>query len=130
MLKAKDIMRRYVMCLKRQTPAYKAAELVIESDMTCLPVVEDDMTLVGMVGEKDLLRLFYDGQDKKNSTVESFMVQPALCFNEDDSFKTITDFMLVHYFRRVPVTSKDGKVVGIVSRSDVLAYIIHPTKAG
>jgi CBS domain-containing protein len=129
MLKAKDIMRRDVMCIKRQTPACKAAELLVESDTTCLPVVEDDMTLVGVVGEKDLLRLFYADQDQKDSTVEPFMTQPPVCYREADSLRSIIDSMLASSFRRVPVISRDGKVVGIVSRSDVLAYIVHTTQA-
>jgi CBS domain-containing protein len=37
--------------------------------------------------------------------------------------------MLINYFRRVPVVSKDGKVLGIISRPDVLAYILHYKQA-
>jgi len=125
MLKAKDIMTKDVICVKRDTPIYEAARLLIKNDITGMPVVEDDMSLIGVVSEKDLLRLIYTGQDDKNSTVESFMTQPAACYKEDDSLKTIIDFMLINYFRRVPVVSRQGKVLGIISRPDVLAYILH-----
>jgi len=125
MLKAKDIMTKEVIYVKRNTPVYEAARLLIKNDITGLPVVEDDMTLIGVVSEKDLLRLIYADEDDNNGTVESFMTQPAACYREDDSLMTIIDFMLFNYFRRVPVTSKDGKLVGIISRPDVLAYILH-----
>jgi len=51
------------------------------------------------------------------------MTQPAACYKDDDSLKSIIDFMLINYFRRAPGVSKDGKVVGIISRPDVLAHI-------
>ena len=124
-LKAKDIMTTNVVCVKRQTPTCKAAELLIANDITGMPVVEDDMTLIGIVSEKDLLRAFYVGEDQDNSTVESFMTQPAACYHDDDSLDRIIDFMLINYFRRVPVVSKDGKVLGIISRPDVLAYVLQ-----
>jgi CBS domain-containing protein len=87
------------------------------------------MSFLGGVSEKDLLRLIYAGEDEKNSTVESFMTQPAACYKENDNLETIIDFMLINYFRRVPVVSKDGKVLGIISRPDVLAYILHYKQA-
>lgn len=125
MVKAKDIMTADVVSVKRQTPIYEAGELLVANQITGLPVVEDDMTLVGVVSEKDLLRLFYADEEQRNQTVESFMTQPAAHYEEDDSLETIIDFMLINYFRRVPVTSADGKLVGIISRPDVLEYILH-----
>lgn len=129
MLKAKDIMTTNVVCVKRETPIYEAAELLVGNDITGMPVVEDDMTLIGILSEKDLLRLVHAGEDEKNSTVEAFMTQPAACYKDNDSLTTIIDFMLINYFRRVPVTSKDGKLVGIISRPDVLKYILQLRRA-
>jgi CBS domain-containing protein len=129
MLKAKDIMTTDVICVKKDTPIYEAAQILMKNDITGMPVVEDDMTLIGIISEKDLLRLIYAGENTRDSTVESFMTQPAACYKEDDSLNTIIDFMLINYFRRVPVTSRDGKVVGIISRPDVLAYILNSKQA-
>jgi CBS domain-containing protein len=52
------------------------------------------------------------------------MTRPAVYYKENDSLQTICDFMMINYFRRVPVISKEGKVVGIVSRPDVLKHIL------
>lgn len=125
MVKARDIMTTDVVSVKRQTPICEAGELLVANQITGLPVVENDMTLVGVISEKDLLRLFYADEEQRNQTVESFMTQPAAHYEEDDSLETIVDFMLINYFRRVPVTSKDGKLVGIISRPDVLKYVLH-----
>jgi CBS domain-containing protein len=53
------------------------------------------------------------------------MTRPAVYYKENDSLQTICDFMMINYFRRVPVISKEGKVVGIVSRPDILKYILQ-----
>ncbi|GAF92351.1 unnamed protein product, partial [marine sediment metagenome] len=58
----------------------------------------------------------------KKKTVEDFMTRPAVYFDEDESLEDICKCLLEVTFRRVPVT-KEGKVVGIVSRPDVLKCI-------
>jgi CBS domain-containing protein len=125
MLKVKDIMTQEVISVKKETPIYQAMELMRKKDITGVPVLEDDMTLVGILTEKDVIRLFYADEDEKNKTVKDFMTRPAVHYNENDSLQTICDFMMVNYFRRVPVTSKVGKVVGIISRPDVIEYLIQ-----
>jgi CBS domain-containing protein len=125
MLKAKDIMTTEVVSVKRETPIYEAMELLIENEITGMPVVDDDMSLVGVITEKDCLRLFHADEDEKNKTVQHFMTQPAVHYKENDSLQTICDFMMINYFRRVPVTTKKGKVVGILSRPDVIKHILQ-----
>ena len=124
MLKIKDIMTKDVISVKRQTPIYEAVEILLKNEITGMPVIEDNMTLSGIITEKDCIRLFYADKDEKNKTVEYFMTRPAVYYKEDDSLQTICDFMMINYFRRVPVISKEGKVVGIVSRPDVLNHIL------
>jgi len=89
-----------------------------------MPVVEEDMTLVGIVTEKDLLELLNGPQGAKGKTIEEFMTQPAVHFEADESLKEILKCLLDVTFRRVPVT-KEGKVVGIVSRPDVIRCILQ-----
>jgi CBS domain-containing protein len=125
MLKVKDIMTKNVVSVKRKTPIYEAVGVLLENEITGMPVIEDDMTLVGVITEKDCLKLFYANEDEKNKTVEYFMTRPAVYYKEDDSLQTICDFMMINYFRRVPVISKEGIVVGIISRPDVLRYILQ-----
>ncbi len=125
MLKAKDIMTQNVISVKKETPIYEAMEIMRKKDITGMPVVEDDMTLVGVITEKDVLRLFYAKEDEKNQTVAFFMTRPAVSYRENESLRNICDFMMINYFRRVPVISKKGKLVGIISRPDIIDYIIE-----
>ena len=114
-----------VVSVTKETPIYEAMELLINNEVTGMPVVDDDMTLVGVISEKDCLRLFYADEEEKNKTVQHFMSQPAVHYKENDSLKTVCDFMMINYFRRVPVTSKNGKLVGILSRPDVIKHILQ-----
>jgi len=123
MLQAKDIMTKDVISVKRETPIYKAVELMVEKNITGIPVVEDDMGLVGILSEKDVLRLFYDKGKEAGKTVDDFMTQPAIFFNEDESLLDVCDCLNNNSFRRVPVTSK-GKLVGIISRKDIICECI------
>ena len=124
MLKAKDIMTEEVISVKKDTPIFEAVELLAKNSVTGIPVVEDDMTLVGILTEKDILRLFYALKDAENKTVSDFMTQPAVHFNENESLLDICDCLMNNPFRRVPVTSK-GKVIGIISRQDFVEYILR-----
>ncbi len=124
MLKAKDIMTENVVSVKRNTLIFEAVELLAKNNITGIPVVEDDMTLVGILTEKDVLRLFYASKNVGNKTVSDFMTQPAVHFNEDESLPDVCDCLMNNFFRRVPVTS-NGRVVGIISRLDFVKYVLR-----
>jgi CBS domain-containing protein len=124
MLKAKDIMTTQVITVTKDTPIFEALELMVQNNITGIPVVEYDMALVGILTEKDVLRLFYTNEDQKNETVSSFMTQPAVHFDEDESLRDVCDCLMNYFLRRIPVTS-NGKVVGIISRADIIEYILR-----
>ncbi len=124
MLKVKDVMTKDVISVKKETPIYEAMEIMRKKDITGMPVIEDDMTLMGVITEKDVLRLFYADGDEKNQTVAFFMTRPAVSYRENENLRSVCDFMMINYFRRVPVVSKKGKVVGIISRPDIIDYIL------
>ncbi len=124
MLKAKDIMTVNVVSVKKDTPIYEALELLAKYNITGIPVVREDMILVGVLSEKDVLRLFYAHEGEEEGTVNDFMTQPAVHFDEKESLLDICDCLMNNYFRRVPVTS-EGKLVGIISRKDIVNYILQ-----
>lgn len=124
MLKAGDFMTKNVVSVKRNTPIFEALELLRKNDITGMPVIDEDMTLVGIITEKDILKLFYTGGNYQDKTVDFFMTQPAVSFGVDESLESVCDFLMVKYFRRVPVVSAKGKLVGIISRPDIIDFII------
>ncbi|OHB81729.1 MAG: hypothetical protein A2Z38_05670 [Planctomycetes bacterium RBG_19FT_COMBO_48_8] len=123
MLEAKDIMTKQVVCIKKDTPIFEAIRLMADNNITGIPVVKDDRTLVGMLSEQDVLRLFHTYDDEKDRTVNDFMTQPAIHFEEHELLLDVCYCLRDNSIRRVPVTS-NGKVTGVISRSDILKCII------
>jgi CBS domain-containing protein len=123
MLEAKDIMTKQVVCIKKDTPIFEAIRLMADNNITGIPVVEDDRTLVGMLSEQDVMRLFHTYEDEKDRIVNDFMTQPAIHFEEHEPLLDVCYCLRDNAIRRVPVTS-NGKVTGVISRSDILKCIL------
>ncbi len=122
MVKVKHVMTTDVVTVTKDTPVSRVTELLMQKNITGIPVVEEDMTLVGVITEKDVLRLFYASGNVTNRTVSDFMSTPAVHFDQEDDLEKVCDCLMKNFFRRVPVTS-GGKVVGIISRRDVLDFM-------
>ena len=90
MFKAKDIMKTDVITVRRWTGIYEAIRILVENNITGLPVVNDDMTLAGIISEKDILRLLYNIEDKPGN-VEDFMTENVVSFDQEDSLIEITE---------------------------------------
>ena len=85
------------------------------------------MSLVGIFPEKDVLHLLRAHRDLEEKTVDDSMTQPAIHFDENESPLDVCNFLAKNIFRRVPITSK-GKLVGIISRRDIIAHIVKAKK--
>ena len=130
MFKAKTIMKTDLITVKRQTQIYEAIRTLVENNITGLPVVNDDMSLAGIISEKDVLKLLYNIEDKPGN-VEDFMTESIVSFDQEDSLTDIAESFIKNHFRRVPIIS-EGKLVGVISRKDIIAYILklrHKNKA-
>lgn len=122
MFKVRDLMTRDIVTVRQDTPVYEAMRVLVDNDITGLPVVGDDMTLLGIVTEKDMLRLLYE-EHVENQPVERFMTRAVVSFGEDDTIIDVCECLINNNFRRVPILS-DGKLVGILSRGDIIKYIL------
>ncbi|UCF44362.1 MAG: CBS domain-containing protein [Planctomycetota bacterium] len=129
MLKAKDVMTTDTISVKEDTPILEAVQLMVKHDISGMPVVEDDMTLVGVLSEKDVIILFYNNAEDAKKTVGDFMTQPPIYFDAEDNLKDVCDFLVKNIFRRVPITSKN-KQVGIISVRDVLECVLERNRRG
>jgi CBS domain-containing protein len=124
MLEAKDIMTKQVVCIRKDTPIFEAIRMMVNNNITGIPVVDDDSTLVGMLSEQDVLRLLHTYDDEKDRTVNDFMTQPAIHFEENEPLLDICYCLRDNSIRRVPITL-NGKVTGVISRSDILRRILQ-----
>ena len=124
MLEAKDIMTKQVVCIRKDTPIFEAIRMMANNNITGIPVIDDDSTLVGMLSEQDVLRLLHTYDEERDRTVNDFMTQPAIHFDENEPLLDVCYCLRDNSIRRVPITS-NGKVTGVISRSDILKRILH-----
>ena len=124
MLETKDAMTKKVICIRKDTPIIEAIKLMARNKVTGIPVVQDDMTLIGIISEQDVPRLYHTFDYERDRTVNDFMTQPAIHFEEDERLLDVCYCLRDNSIRRVPVT-RDGKVVGVISRSDIIKCIIQ-----
>jgi len=129
-------MRSDVVSIKCDTSIYEATGILIEKKFTGLPVVNDDMTLAGIISEKDILRFVSDLHlldlicDLKHSdaTAADVMTGKVVSFDVDDELSVVCRSLIDNNFRRVPILS-DGKLVGIISRKDIIGHIMETADA-
>jgi CBS domain-containing protein len=129
-IRAKNIMKTSVIVVKKDTSINKAIAMLIKNNITGLPVVHEDMTLAGIISEKDILKFLSDLnllsliEDLKSSSakVEDCMTKNVFSLDIDADIVEICDCLVQNNFRRVPILS-EGKLVGIISRKDIIANI-------
>lgn len=132
MLTARDIMTRRPATVRSDASITDAMGVLLRRDISGVPVVDAAGTLVGILSERDCLRVIavgeYKGEDQEGiRSVAEFMNPPTYTVSPDVGIYSLADFFLTHHFRRLPVLV-DGKLVGLVCRRDVLAGICNMIK--
>lgn len=132
MVTAKDLMRTDLITVSKEATVSEVIDILAEKGITGLPVVEDDMTIVGLISEKDVLQVAYriiaNSYDPatSNATVEKLMAKELVTFSPDDNLADICQCFLDRSIRRVPVVD-EGKLVGIISRKDIITLAFQTT---
>ena len=113
-----DAMNHSVMTLSPTDSVAAAYQLVIEKGFRGIPIVDSDR-VVGVVTVSDLQRI--PREQMGNTALKDVMTQNLLVAHSDDSLFTVLETMTNHGVGRLPVVAKDsGKLVGIITRTDVL----------
>ena len=124
MNETKAIMTTEVITVGRRTPIYEALEILLENDITDISVVNDNITLVGIITEKDILKLL-SVLENDSAIVEDFMTKVVVSFDQEEVLIAICECLIRNNFRSIPIASQ-GKLAGILSRKDIIRYIIDP----
>lgn len=111
-LLASEIMTTNVRTLSPDTLVENAAREMFENSISGMPVVDADGRLTGVVSEFDII-------SKQGKTVADIMTRDVVSVGEDTDPETIARMITEQRIRRIPVVH-DGKVVGIISRSDLV----------
>ncbi len=139
-----EVMTRKVITLTDTMPVAEAWEIMLKNLLKALPVLDSQGGLVGMLTDQDLLDRA--GLEQRLSVVERLdenllqseltslqssplkvadvMTSPAITVLESDSLGVATACMSEHRIKRLPVLNWSGKLVGVVSRVDILNQVV------
>ncbi|MDG9724995.1 MULTISPECIES: CBS domain-containing protein [unclassified Streptomyces] len=140
-----DLMSDAVVRVQRGTPFKEIAHLLQEYDITAVPVVDEEDRPVGVVSEADLLQKMW-GSDPDGSPAHEersrpgggkalatdaagLMTSPAVCARESWSVVDAARVMARHGIKRLLVVDEAGRLVGVVSRSDLLRVFLRTDRA-
>jgi CBS-domain-containing membrane protein len=141
----RDLMSREVRTVTPDMPIADAVEMLIGQAYRSLPVVDEAHRIVGILTDGDLLTRLglpdasvqsvltaaelgreLDALRRSGKTVRELMVSPVITTTEDAAIVDAIHIMAAHGIKRVPVVDRSGRVVGIVSRVDVLRALAQP----
>ena len=127
----KDYMASTLLTLKPTTNIFDAVKFLLENKISGAPVVDDKNRLLGLISEKDCLKLIskrFDGKVSKINVADFMSTKVDTILPETDIYSAANIF-LKNVFRRFPVVDKKGKLVGQISRRDVLQAIHNTIKS-
>jgi CBS domain-containing protein len=138
-MRIEEIMTRDVITVRPTTPIHTAARLMVEHRVSGLPVVDDDGKLVGIISDGDLIlrqrrraerpwwRAFFENgeqlareyQKATGTTVGEVMTRSVVSISPVWGIEMAATILQNRRIRRLPVV-RDGQLVGIVSRADLI----------
>jgi CBS domain-containing protein len=143
-MQATDVMTTDVFKVTEATTVNKIATILLDRHVSAVPVVDDLDHIVGVVSEGDLLHRAENGTARHHSwwgwhlrgseelaaeyvkshgrRARDVMTSPVVTVTEETPLAEIAELMEGKHIRRVPVL-RDGKLVGIVSRADLLCAL-------
>ncbi len=139
-----DVMTTSVVTVDRITPYQEIDQSLARHKISGVPVLKMGRHVVGVVSESDLLaaedktvrQARLDAQSPRRwrlrqprrigLTAETLMTAPAITIYPDATIPSAARLMNTHHVRRLPVVDSDGKLVGIVTRRDLLSVFLRP----
>ncbi|MGW1894322.1 CBS domain-containing protein [Streptomyces sp. NPDC002004] len=118
-----DLMTPTAVSVQRGTTFKEIARLLDEYDITAVPVVDGTGHPVGVVSEADLLRRHTSGAGA--NTAEELMSSPAVVAEPGWSVIRAARTMEDRRIKRLPVVDDTGRLIGVISRSDLVQLFLR-----
>jgi CBS domain-containing protein len=138
-----DVMTKAVVSVPPDAPYRAVVDLLMTNRVSAVPVVDDFQRVLGVVSEADLLRKIeyagdeeprlFDGRRRradrtkaKGRRASDLMSAPAVTAQEQTTIAAATRLMDGEKVKRLPVVNDIGRLIGIVTRSDLLKVHLRP----
>jgi CBS domain-containing protein len=112
---ARDIMTRKVYTTSPEVSVQEVAQLLVQKDISGVPVINRDGQIIGIVTEADII-----GKVNREGLCVADIMTPELIFvDEETRVGDIAMLLVERKIKRVPVM-RNGKLIGIVCRADIV----------
>jgi CBS domain-containing protein len=128
-LEAEQFMQDVVTYYHVEDTVDKLAGAMSEGGFGSVPILATDGKLVGIVSEFDLLKAIEAGKELAKVTAGEIMVKDPVTVSPNTPAMEIIHLLQERHFIRTPVVDADGKLVGVVSRRDLIQGFLRSTKA-
>ncbi|MFF8713232.1 CBS domain-containing protein [Streptomyces sp. NPDC015184] len=118
-VKVGDLMTDNVVSVLPGTSFREMAKLLAEHGISGLPVLDEDDHVVGVVSESDLLA-------RRALTAQKLMTAPAVTVHAEEAVADAARLMVRRGVERLPVVDEEERLVGIVTRRDLLCVFLRP----
>jgi CBS-domain-containing membrane protein len=112
---ARDIMTHEVITIGPDATVQDCARLLSDYHISGVPVIDQDGYMVGIVTQADII-------GKEGDTVAAIMTKRVVSAREDTTVDEVAQVLTSNHFKRLPVL-RDERVVGVVSRADIVRMI-------
>ena len=114
-----DLMREVVVTIKEDADVVDAAKMMLDKQVTHIPVVTDDYKLIGIVTSWDLSKSIATGSNR----LKDIMTTTVKYCYADDSIESVARMMSEYDISSLPVVDEDMKVLGIVT-TDQISHLL------
>lgn len=137
----KDIMTKEVVCVREEAEIKEAARLLSENRISGMPVIDNEGKVIGVISEADILvssgikreskisdiLRHLSGEivasDKRGEKVGEIMTSPAITIGPEEDIRDAGRIMEEKGIKRLPVIDREGKIIGVISRADIVGAI-------
>ena len=119
-MKVADVMTTNLVAAREGTTAREIGTKLLIGNFNGLPVINSSIKVIGIVTAVDILRAIRQGKNLDSIRAVDIMTQNPVVVNQDAEIKDVIDIILQRHIILVPVINDQQRLVGVVSRLDIL----------
>ena len=130
-LRVRGYLTRNPITVTADSEIMRAVHLLLKHDISGMPVVDDSGKLVGVLTERDCIRVAINARyfDEPGGRVFEYMSTEVKTVSPEDSLMDIGELFVRSSYRRFPVV-EDGRLLGIIGRRDFLRAMKEGARFG